>query len=384
MKGNNKMSKRKEYFSNRSGMYHHAASADYDGEYVRSNNSHIEKGVYGYDVYSYATKVAVFNKDKEILLVTGHHYSNTTSNSLAELMRAFDHYKITVVYDFRVDDAWDRLKREVKEHTKHPAKRLEDKRFFLTSVAQLKDLVEFCDIGGKYLTSSTMKKAKKIAAEYEDQIDKHNKRRTELRAIREAKEEQERQERIARTEAIIKEYRPDYEGEPKTFRECMEKTNLFIPAAWMKEHHPELWDEDGRYNGDGKVLFFRNYDYTLHEYVNFEHRRERYNIKLLRHIHRYSTNYTCAPDILVYDKDKKLLYTSQSCEVDDIAGHCKNLLGLFLKAIDEGRDYSFVNGKHCGPYDIRGYDEDDKFLRVGCHCFLLENLREVYDDMKGV
>ena len=376
--------KRKEYFNNRSDMYHYAASADYDGGYIRSNNSHIEKGVHGYDVYSYATKVAMFDKDKEILLYTGHYYSNTTTHSLYELRSAFDHYKRLEVYDFNINDAQDRLRREVKLHTKHPATRKADKEFFMNAVYSLENLVEFYGNNCKYLKSKIMEKAMQIAITYSNQIEKHNKRVAELRAIREAKEEQERQERIARTEAIIKEYMPDYEGEPKTFRECMEKTNLFIPTAWMKEHHPELWDEDGCYNGERKVLFFRNWDYNIREYTNFEYRRERYNIKLLRHIHRYSTNYTATPDILVYNKDKKLLYTSQSCEVDDTAGHCKNLLGLFLKAIDEGRDYSFVNGKHCGPYDIRGYDEDDEFLRVGCHCFLLENLREVYEDMKGV
>lgn len=374
------MTKRKEYFSNRSSMFHYAASADYDGGYIKSANSYIDGG----EVYSYATKVALIDREREILLYTGHYYSQTTSNTMSELRRAFDHYKKLMTFDFRVDEAWERVQKAVKLHDKHPATRKPEKEFFIETVDSLKNVVEFFRKGQKYLKSKTMERAEEIVTKYKKEIEEKRKRQEEIWAKRREREEQERQERIDRTEAIVREYMPDYDGEPKTFRECMEKDEVHIPRGWLKEHHPELFYEDGRLI-EGRVLLDLRYNYNTHNYDDYLiYRQDRYSYKLMRQISRWGGNYSSAPDILVYNKDKKLLYTSQHCEVDDIAGHVKTLLGLFLKAIDEEKDVSFVIGKHCGPYEIREWNSTEKFLRVGCHCFLLENLREVYEDMKGV
>lgn len=372
----------KTFFSNRESMYHYAASADYDGSCIRSANS----SVCGDEVYSYATLVAKFNKDTEKMIYTGHHYSSTTTNSMYELRRAFDHYRRLMVYDFTVEEGVIRLKRQLEVHQKEPATRKPDKEYFINSVYSLENLVEYYGKGKKYLNMSFYKEARAIADKYNEEIAAKEKRLEERRAAKAAEVEKERQERLARTRAICEEYDKNFKAEPATFKECMNKTILQIPFEWLKEHHPECISDDYGGKIDHKVVNFdRGYDYINHkwnDYVAFNSYKTEY--KLLRYISRYSGGGIYAPDILVYNKDSKLLSTDRCCNVDDTAGHVKTLLGLFLKAVDEGRDTSFVIGKHCGPYEIREYNETEKFLRVGCHCFLLENLREVYNDMKGV
>lgn len=371
----------KHFFSSRESMYHYAASSDYDGSCIRSANS----SVCGDEVYSYATLVAKFNKDTEKMIYTGHYYSNTTTNSMSELRRAFDHYRRLMVYDFTVEEGARRLKTQLEIHQKEPATRKPDKEYFINSVYSLENLVEYYGKGKKYLHMSFYKKAKAIADKYNEEIAAKAKRAEERRAARAAAEEKERQERLARTRAICEEYDKNFTAEPATFKECMNRTTLHIPFEWLKEHHPECINDDYGAKIDHKVVNFdRTYDYENHkwkDYVEFNSYASDY--KLLRNISRYGGSGIYAPDILVYDKDSKLLSTNRCCNVDDTAGHVKTLLGLFLKAVDEGRDTSFVIGKHCGPYEIREYNASEKFLRVGCHCFLLENLREVYEDMKG-
>jgi len=370
----------KTFFSKRCDMYHYAASADYEGEYIRSANSHVE----GWDVWSYSTKVAIFDKKKEILLYTGHRYSNTTSNSLWELRRAFDHYKRLEVYDFTIDEAWDRLTESYKEHSKHPATRKDDKQYFIKCVDSLLNLVEFYGKNCKYLKTTTFKCAEQLANDYQDQIAAKNKRMEELREERRRKEREEYQRKVDATEAICKEYDPNYLGTPTNFKQCLNRDVIYIPVEWMKEHHPEFGTVAQRYIPG--LLFYRRYDYSAQKWDNcysYQRNNTECNVDFLRRIHRYGQDdsWTSLPDILGYFNDDKVLRTSQHCIVDDKEGHVKKLLGLFLKAIDEGKDVSFVIGKHCGPYEIREYDATDKFLRVGCHCFLLENLREVYQDM---
>ena len=73
----------------------------------------------------------MFNKDKQTLIYTGERYSNTTTNSLSELCRAFDHFNRWKVYDFTVSDGWNRLVNEYKRNKKHPATRRDDKQYFI-------------------------------------------------------------------------------------------------------------------------------------------------------------------------------------------------------------------------------------------------------------
>ena len=164
----------------------------------------------------------------------------------------------------------------------------------------------------------------------------------------------------------------------------MGKCEVKIPVVWVKEHHPEVVDNDNAYCKTDMVNLSRHYDYSTSTYdPDYIFRQDKDSYSIMRKISRYGGGYAYSPDILVYNPEEKLLKTSQYCVVDDTEGHVKKLLGLFLKAVDEGRDTSFVIGKHCGPYEIREWNSNEKFLRVGCHCFLLENLREVYEDMKG-
>lgn len=380
----------KTFFSKRSDMFHYAASADYTGERVRSANSYVE----GNDVYSYATKVAMFDKKKEILLYTGHHYSNTTSNSLYELRRAFDHFKKLQVYDFNVEDGWNRLVETLNEHRKHPATRKEEKQFFIGVVESFVSLTEFFGKGKKHLKTTTFECADKLAEEYKEQIRKKEQRWRELRDERIRKAEEERQRKIKATEDICREYDPEWGKEPETFRECLANYCIDIPVNWMMEHHSELLDVNSDDKGIGDLLFYRRWNTNTHQHCDYySYKKRDYDwsydkqysgYKILRKISRYGgTLFLDKPDILVYDTENKRLFTNQNCEVDDTNGHVKKLLGLFLKAVDEGKDTSFVIGKHCGPYEIREWNASEKFLRVGCHCLLLENLREVYEDMKG-
>ena len=369
----------KTFFSKRSDMFHYAASADYDGSCIRSANS----SVYDGEVYSYSTLVAKFNKKTEKMIYSGHYYSHTTSSTMWELRRAFDHYRRLEVYDFTIDNAVDRLKRDLEIHTKSPATRRPDKEYFISSVYSLENLIEYYGKGKKYLNMSFYKKAKAIADKYYEEIIAKDKRAEERRVIKAAKQEQERLERLARTRAICEEYDKNFVTEPKTFKECMTKRELHIPFEWLKEHHPEcINDSWGGKVDQHFVSFDRGYDYRggkWNDYVEFMAYST--NCKILRNITRYGGSAAYSPDVLVYNSEEKLLKTSQMCVVDDTNGHVKTLLGLFLKAVDEGKDTSFVIGKHCGPYDIREWNASEKFLRVGCHCFLLENLREVYQDM---
>jgi len=371
----------KHFWSNREKMYHYAASDDYDGSCIRSSNS----SVYDGEVYSYAELIAKFNKDTEKMIYTGHYYSSTTSNSMSELRRAFDHYRRLMVYDFTVEEGVIRLKRQLELHQKEPATRKPDKEYFINSVYSLENLVEYYGKGKKYLNMSFYNKAKAIADKYHEEIAAKEKRAEERRAIKAAAEEKERQERLDRTLSICKEYDPLFDAEPTTFRECMEKKNIHIPFEWLEEHHPECiaYEYGGKINCR-VVNLNRSYDYENNKWKDYvEFTADCDNYKLLRNICRYGGNGVYSPDILVYHKDMKLLSTNRYCNVYDTAGHVKTLLGLFLQAIDAGKDVSFVIGKHCGPYEIREYNAAEKFLRVGCHCFLLENLREVYADMKG-
>ena len=373
----------KTFFSKRADMYHYAASADYNGEYIRSANSHINGG----DVWSYTTKVAMFDKDKEMLLYTGHYYSQTTSSSLSELRRAFDHFKCMKVYDFTVKDGWNRLKEAVKLHTKHPATRKDDKEYFIDTLKSFSNLVEYYGQNSKYIKSTTVDKALQISNKYTTEIEIKRKKAQERWEKRREEEERLRKERSDRTKAIVLEYDPNCNAKPETFAQCMSRRDVQIPMDWLEEHHPEVLTENkgGHRIKTNEYNFSRSYNYNDNKWYDFvEYRNNNYddNCELLRLIKRYDNEYKYRPDILIYYSNKTLR-TSQGCEVDDTAGHVKTLLGLFLKAIDEGRDTSFVIGKHCGPYEIREYNAAEKFLRVGCHCFLLENLREVYNDMKG-
>lgn len=370
----------KTYFTKRSDMYHYAASSDYNGEYIRSANSYVDGG----DVYSYATLVAKFDKEKEILLYTGEKYSVTTTTSLWELRRAFDHFKCLKVYDFTVKDAFERLKLVYNRYSKHPATRKDDKQYLIDVVMSVVNVVEFTGKNSKYLKTKTFIEAEELATEYQKQIDAKNKRIDEIREARRQKAIEERRLKIKATEKICKEYDPSFESEPTTFKECLNKRIISIPVAWFNEHHPELDTEVYR-SGFPGLYFWRYFDYQEHKWDDcYSYRPEDYTTAdFVRKVDRYDGGWKCYPDILGYYSDSKSLRTSQGCIVNDEAGHVKTLLGLFLKAVDEGIDTSFVIGKHCGPYEIREYNASEKFLRVGCHCFLLENLREVYNDMKG-
>lgn len=368
----------KTFFSKRSDMFHYAASADYNGDCIRSANSSVCDG----EVYSYSTLVAKFNKKTEKMIYSGHYYSHTTSTTMWELRRAFDHYRKLMVYDFTLDNAVDRLKRELEIHTKSPATRRDGKEHFINSVYSLENLIEYYDNGKKYLNMSFYKKAKAIADKYYEEIVAKDKRAEERRANKVAKSEQERRERLARTRAICEEYDKNFVAEPKTFKECMTRRSIRIPFEWLKERHPECIYDYGSQIRVKATNFERAYDFQKGDWSDYAvFRTYDSNYKILRNICRYGGTAIYTPDVLVYNSEEKLLKTSQGCEVDDTAGHVKTLLGLFLKAVDEGRDTSFVIGKHCGPYEIREWNDSEKFLRVGCHCFLLENLREVYQDM---
>lgn len=370
----------KTFFSCRESMYHYAASSDYEGEYIRSANSSVEGG----DVYSYATKVAMFNKDKQTLIYTGERYSNTTTNSLSELCRAFDHFNRWKVYDFTVSDGWNRLVNEYKRNKKHPATRRDDKQYFIDVVDAYYSLTTFFSKGDSKLKTKTFTDAKAMAETYKEQIKvKEEKARARWMEVR-RKAEEDRQRRTKLTEDICKEYCPEWGEEPTTFRGCMDNYNIRIPVKWLEEHHQELFDNSNETN-IGHLYLSRGWDTDNSDWKNYyEYRRYNCKFKLLRDIPRYGGDYMSEPDVLVYDKETKVLHTNQFCKVDDKDGVVKKLLGLFLQAVDAGKDVSFVIGKHCGPYVIQSYDSDAKFLRVGCHCFLLENLREVYNDMKGV
>lgn len=372
----------KTFYAKRSDMYHHVASSDYDGRCVRSPNSH----VVGNEVYSYATKIAEFNKDKEILLFTGHSYSNTITNSMYELRRAFDHFKRLKVYDFTIQSGYSRLKHELRDHLKCPATRKDDKITFIEIVDSVKNLIEYFGKNNHLLTTKVFIQAEEIANKYQEQIEAKQKRYEELAAERRKRDEELRQLRIARTEAIVNEFNPNTIEEPTTFKQCMQKTEVIIPFSWLEKHHPEIFVNITQNQLDFSLTDFRRHwsNITNNFTENAVYNKDQESFKIMRQISRWSSSYPSAPDILVYYPDTKMLKTSQHCEVDDTNGHVKTLLGLFLKAIDENKSVDFVIGKHCGPYEIREYNYNEKFLRVGCHCFLLENLREVYNDMLEV
>lgn len=374
------MTRCRVFYSKRSDMYHYAARTDYNGQYIRSANSH----VCGNEVYSYATKIAEFNQKKEILLYTGHSYSNTTTNSMYELKRAFDHYKKLKVYDFNIKDAWNRVKVQVRDHVKYPATRKDDKEYFIEILDSLKNLIEYFGRNSRYLKTHTVETAERIATKYHEEMEAKRKRFEELAAKRREEDNRRRLLRIDRTMKIVREFMPEFDEEPKTFRDCMQKKHIEIPLEWMVEHHPEVLKNKETGEVDRELYDFgRRWNNTLYKYdKTLIYSKEREDFKILRSISRWSSSYSSAPDILVYDKETKMLNTSQHCTVDDTNGHVRTLLGMFLKAVDENKPTNFVIGKHCGPYEIREYNSAEKFLRVGCHCFLLENLREVYNDMQ--
>ena len=180
----------KTFFSKRSDMFHYAASADYDGEYIRSANAHVVDG----DIYSYSTKVAMFDKDREMILLTKHFYSQTTSNTMSEIRRAFDHFKRFYVYDFDVNDAWDRLKVEVKIHSKHPATRRTDREYFINTLESFDGLVEWSGKNNKHVKSPVYAKAMEISEKYHKEIAEKERRAQERWAKRREEEERKRQE----------------------------------------------------------------------------------------------------------------------------------------------------------------------------------------------
>lgn len=366
-------------FYDRRKMLHYAASNDWDGEEWLT---YTNMSVRGKDVYSYATKVAEINRKKETLLVTLHTYSMTTSNQISELSRAFDHYKFVYTYDFTVEDAWNRVKATVKEYTEDMLSKKDNREYIDRVYNELEQLVEVFNKGKKYLNSATYNKLSELN-EKAKEIENH---KIDLLHERRRKAEEKRlaeDERLTdNTLTVLKTLRPEILDTAITYKDLVNRIKIEIDYKKFCEAFPNM-------SVDRDTFFFKPCDRDCITLSYYYVPRVIGDIKRsvsTREIHKYGDNYSCEPDYLAYYQGLKMFKTSQSCEVDNSTGIVGKKLETLIRMIDKGESEQAINdlfvGKHCGPFDIRGWNSKERFLRVGCHCFLEENLRECLQDLK--
>lgn len=293
--------------------------------------------------------VATIDKQKEIVNRIIYGWLGTgLDNLLYCLKKAFDHYTINNVVDLKVPFTDIFKAFESYEFPKNYVT--------LFSLEHISDTAQMYEITqGTFFES--VKKRKEEREEKE-------RKAAEKRAAEEAERERQKQECIKALTpwavSTVSNFKDTYH-KIKGLRDFLKhKKREDIPDEYMEYFEEQTW-----YSGDTD----KSKMYTIRFYLRPDDFAESLGI---RTINRY--NYIDCKDlpdgIILIDGT---LLTTQGCQVT-IDAKFKLLFKSLMHMIKEEKDCSSLYGAAVGDYSLREVNYEDKFIRVGCHCFLFEDV----------
>lgn len=319
----------------------------------------LEKNKIG--LFYLGTLVAVIDKAEETVIhLPGYNFGTTFSNVMWGLKSAFDHYKRTAVshIDYKFKDI-------IKAHNKYD---FSSNQNMINSLTLLKETA-------KYYNIDTDNKFYEMAAK---KIEKKQERDRIAEERRKAEEEAQRQKRLA----VIAEFVPYIQEKLKAFKDSYHKLKFMknitgsyevqeIPKGYEHLFEPSYkWDPHCRYfelkGGVRDSDFYGLLDIRLIDRYKMYHNEYRKE--------DLPDGITCLDGVLL---------TTQGCKVT-VTKEFKKLYNLLMRKIKAKEDCSEYYGTAVGDYALREVDYVQNTIRVGCHCFLFEDVFELASKIKQV
>lgn len=308
-----------------------------------------------WEVFFYGNKIAVINTQTEKLYKVGSylHLGNTYSNIEYALRRAFEHYKIENVFTLSYNEYSNILEILMSEAYKPSSSQTEvDKAQLMINTAKFFGSMEEADMLSEKFSGAIekLKKRQQEAAEREEKRRKEaeEKRQIDLKKIRELlKDKITGDDAYHRYRSVVK--LMDFKS---TDEIVVNNPDLFDTPYWGTKAYPK------------SNIYVSDF-------------AEEIGSRMIRRYGSYSN--PDLPDFFIVQNNTML--TSQGCEVA-IDKTFKTLLKAVVRKIKKQESCDEFIGSSVGAFEFKGVDYEERYVRVGCHRFLIEDVLKLAKEIK--
>lgn len=346
-----------------SSMFHEIASNAYDHTktYCTGNGKVYCLSNDGIDisVFYFGIKIAHINKETEIVeTLPMYSLGTTVYYILKSLTNAFDHFTARSITCFTSEEA-----QSIKDL--HAGKEFPVNQVVVDSLGYITNTLDHLQVDSKELSNIF-----DVARKQKEKEEKAAEARRKAEEERLAK----RKEEIEALTPFFTELYSKYEGnynKLKEFRKMMRLKRKDIPDNLFKYFRDRSYS-DNDVPEDKK------------EYEPIMTWTSQYEACLgVRMINRYGYR---PKELSLPDGIALLghtLLTTQGCEVDVCDHNFILLFKALMHRIKKQEDCSEFYGDSVGDYSLREVNYEEKFIRVGCHCFLFEDILELEEAIKN-
>ena len=309
-----------------------------------------------WEVFFYGSKVAVIDTKADKLYKIGSylHLGNTYSNIEYALVRAFEHYKRENVFTLNYNEYRNILQILMSEAYKPSVSRPEvDKAQLMINTAKFFGATLEAD-----MLSEKFGAAKdKLIKRQQEAEEREEKRRKEA--------EEKRQVDVKKIRELLKD---KITGDDAYHR--YRSVNKLLEFKWDDEivvNNPDLFSTHS-------WAGIKAYPKSLIYASDFA---EEIGSRLIRRYGSYSN--PDLPDFFIVQNNTVL--TSQGCEVA-IDKPFKTLLKAVVRKIKKQESCDEFIGSAVGAFEFKGVDYEERYVRVGCHRFLIEDVLKLAKEIK--
>jgi hypothetical protein len=325
-------------------------------------------------LFSYETQIAEIDRKKNRIIMMDSYHTNTTKRHLALLYRALpsdytviysNHFYWDTLYENTVNDIRNLYEQKHLKYKSGVFSRASDRHVLFVHKNTIQRL-------GKY---------------------KHFQRRyKKLNDFVELNQEYTNN-RYKRTEERIKKRQEEIDRKEKGLRERLdaflygERLEAFVKYKFKSLDNYKTLAEKLPVKHDLR-RYIRNY-ITCNPSIIGDYEGTVY-YGLVWHIieaflHNYVLNIPSTPakiyDIVYFNKETSKLHTTRDVEVQTNEQNYKHLLTMMNIYINNPDKRHTLISHHVGPFRINNIT--DKHIYVGCHCFSIENIKLLYEEMKN-
>lgn len=310
-----------------------------------------------WEVFFYGNKVAVINKQAEKLyrIKPYLHLGNTYNGNIEwSIKKAFEHYKIEDVFTFSYNEYRNILQILMSKAYKPSSSQLE--------VAKVQLMINTANFFGATAEADMLFK------KFCDSMIKLEQKQKEA-AEREEKRRKEAEERRQKDVKKIRELLKDKITGDDAYHRCRSVKKLldFKQTDEIVVNNQDLFDFPV-WGGT------RAYPHSL---INTSDFAEEIGSRLIKRYGPYSN--PDLPDFFIVQNNTVL--TSQGCEVA-INNPFKTLLKAVVRKIKKQESCDDFIGSAVGAFEFRGVNYEERYVSVGCHRFLIEDVLKLAEEVK--
>lgn len=345
---------------------------DDTGYYHRTPNGNFS--FTGTALFSYETQIAEIDRKKNRIIMMDSYPTKTTNHHLALLYRALpsqyeviysDHFNWKTLYKDTVKDIKELYEQKYLKYKSGVFSRASDRHTLFIHKNTIQRLGKYNHFQKHY------KKLYDFIELNQEYTNNHYKKTEERRKKKQEDQERKEKELRERLDAFL------YGENLKAFVKY--KFNSLDDYKTLAERLPIMHD---------LRKYIRNY-ITSHPSVLGDYPGSTY-FGLTWHIieaflHNYVLNIPSTPekvyDIVYFDKNTGKLHTTRDVEIQTNEQNYKHLMGMMNIYINNPDKRHTLISHRVGPYRITS--TTDQHIYVGCHCFSIENIKILYEEMKN-